>query len=177
MTRTPVISLAFCCAAAVAAPAFAQAAAERVAAHSAWGVFLVGDPRECYIVSEPTASSARRDGQPVEVNRGDIRLFVRFNPAENVSNEVSFTGGYPLSASDPVRVDVGADGFGLSPGQGDANGWAWPNPEDDARIVAAMRRGSTATVTAVSTRGTTTLDTFSLSGFTAAVNDAESRCR
>ena len=43
-------------------------------------------------------------------------------------------------------------------------------------IVAALRRGSTATVTGVSARGTTTVDTFSLSGFTAAVGDAEKRC-
>lgn len=167
----------FLCAAAAAAPAFSQTAAERVAAHNAWGVFLAGDPQECYIVSEPTSSTARRDGQPVEVNRGDIRLFVRFNPAENVSNEVSFTGGYPLSATTPVRVEVGSEGFDLAAGQGDANGWAWPRPEDDDAMVAAMRRGSTATVTGVSTRGTTTIDSFSLSGFTAAVNDAESRCR
>jgi hypothetical protein len=177
MTQAPWTAFAFCCAALAAAPAFSQAAAERVAAHNAWGVFLAGDPRECYIVSEPTTSAARRNGQSVEVNRGDIRLFVRFNPAENVSNEVSFTGGYPLSAGTPVRVEIGSAGFDLSPGQGDANGWAWPRPEDDGAMVAAMRRGSTATVTGVSTRGTTTIDTFSLAGFTAAVNDAEARCR
>ena len=40
-----------------------------------------------------------------------------------------------------------------------------------------MRRGSTAKVTGTSARGTTTEDTFSLSGFTAAVEDAEARCR
>ena len=44
-------------------------------------------------------------------------------------------------------------------------------------MVASMRRGSTAVVTGVSSRGTTTVDNFSLSGFTAAVNEAESRCK
>jgi hypothetical protein len=39
-----------------------------------------------------------------------------------------------------------------------------------------MKRGSNAIVTAVSSRGTTTKDTFSLLGFTAAVEDAEARC-
>lgn len=177
MTFAPWTSLAFCCAAFAAAPALAQATAERVAAHNDWSVFVAGEPQECYIVAQPMGSTARRDGQPVEVDRGDIRLFVRFNPSENVSNEVSFRSGYPLREGSPVRVTVGSDGFDFSPVAGDANEWAWPQPEDDARIVAAMRSGSTATVTGVSSRGTETTDTFSLSGFTAAVNEAESRCQ
>lgn len=177
MTRARWTIFAFFGAALAAGAAASQGAPERVAAHSAWGVFVVGDPRECYVVSEPTSSSARRDGQAVEVNRGDIRLFVRFNPTENIANEVSFTGGYPFSATTPVRVEIGSEGFNLSPGAGDANGWAWPSPEDDAPMVAAMRRGSAAVVTGVSSRGTETVDNFSLAGFTAAVGDAESRCR
>ena len=36
-----------------------------------------------------------------------------------------------------------------------------------------MRKGSSAVLTGTSSRGTTTVDTFSLSGFTAAVEDAE----
>jgi hypothetical protein len=55
--------------------------------------------------------------------------------------------------------------------------WAWPaTTADDAKIVTAMKRGASAIVTGVSSRGTTTKDTFSLLGFTAAVEDAESRC-
>lgn len=176
MTVSPWKALVFCCAFASATPVFAQAAAERVAAHNDWAVFTASDPRECYIVSQPTGSVARRDGQNVEVNRGDIRLFVRFNPGEGVSNEVSFTGGYPFSASTPVTVEIGSAKYNLSPGPGDANGWAWPRPEEDSDMVAAMRRGASATITGLSTRGTTTIDTFSLSGFTAAVNEAESLC-
>ena len=69
--------------------AFAQAA-ERVAAHTDWSVFVANTPKECYIVSPPTKSAATRDGKPTEVTRGDIRLFVAFRPGENVSNEVTF---------------------------------------------------------------------------------------
>jgi hypothetical protein len=39
-----------------------------------------------------------------------------------------------------------------------------------------MKRGATATLTARSSRGTITKDTFSLSGYTAAVDDAAKRC-
>lgn len=152
--------------------------AERVAAYTDWAVFVADEPKECYIVTPPTGSVARRDGSEVEVNRGDIRLFVTFRPGDGVSNEVSFTSGYPLRDGSNVDVVVGSEEFAMNIGSGDANSWAWPaSPEQDAQLIDAMRRGSTATVTGISSRGTTTVDTFSLMGFTAAINDAEARCR
>jgi hypothetical protein len=157
-------------------PALAQSA-ERVATHTAWSVFVAGNPRECYIVAPPIDSIARRGDSRVTVTRGDIRLFVTFRPGDNVANEVSFTGGYPLREGSPVRLEIGSDSFTMSPGRGDAQEWAWTDPSDDARAVAAMRRGANAKLTANSARGNTTIDTFSLSGFTAAITDAEARCR
>ena len=43
--------------------------------------------------------------------------------------------------------------------------------------MAAMKAGSQAVLTAHSSRGTQTVDTFSLLGFTAAMDDAQSRCK
>jgi len=55
--------------------------------------------------------------------------------------------------------------------------WAWPaSAADDAKIVTAMKRGTEAVLTARSARGTQTKDTFSLLGFTAAIEEAEKRC-
>jgi hypothetical protein len=169
---------AVCMALVCAGPALAQTqTAERVAAHTDWAVFVAGDPKECYIVSPPTSSRATRGGQAVEVRRGDVRLFVAYRPDENVENEVSFTGGYPFEAGSTVEMDVGGREFGLTPGTGDASEWAWTAPSDDASAVSALRGGSTATLTGVSARGTTTIDTFPLMGFTAADTDAQSRCQ
>lgn len=159
-----------------AGPALSQTT-ERVAAHTDWAVFVGASPRECYIASPPTSSVARRDGQAVEVQRGDIRLFVSFRPGEGVANEVSFTGGYPFRSGGSVDLEIGGRTFEMAPGDtADTAEWAWTAAADDASAVAAMRQGATATVTGVSTRGTTTIDTFSLMGFTAAVTDAEARC-
>jgi Invasion associated locus B (IalB) protein len=160
-------------------PAAAQAPAERVAVHTDWSVFTPGDPKECYIVSPPTSWEARRGNTTVtdEVSRGDIRLFVSFRPAEDIANEVSYTSGYPFREGSTVRIEIGSSSFELSTGAGEANEWAWPaSPEQDAEIVAAMRRGSTARITGVSSRGTSTVDTFSLMGFTDALEDAQARC-
>jgi hypothetical protein len=55
--------------------------------------------------------------------------------------------------------------------------WAWPqNPDEDQKIIDAMKRGADAVLTGRSSRGTQTVDTFSLMGFTAAVEDAQRRC-
>ena len=49
--------------------------------------------------------------------------------------------------------------------------------EDDVEIIKAMKKGAKAILTAKSSRGTKTQDTFSLLGFTAALEDAEKRCK
>ncbi len=151
--------------------------AERVAEHRDWSVFVADAPKECYLVSVPTGSVAQREGEPVEVTRGDIRLFVTFRPGEEVANEVSFSGGYPFREGNAVRLEVGSDTFDLASGSGEGQEWAWPaSPEEDARLVEMLREGADARITGLSARGTTTIDTFSLMGFTAAIDDARQRC-
>lgn len=175
MMLKPWRATAICLATFAAGPVLAQSA-ERVAAHTDWAVFVAGNPKECYIVAPPTTTVARRDGSTVEVERGDIRLFVAFRPGESVENEVSFTGGYPFRSGSTVELEIGGQAFDMAPGEGDSTQWAWTDVSDDASAVAALRQGATATITGVSSRGTTTIDTFSLMGFTAAVTDAEARC-
>ena len=48
--------------------------------------------------------------------------------------------------------------------------------EQSGEIVTAMKRGASAVLTARSSRGTQTKDTFSLLGATAMIEDAEARC-
>lgn len=146
----------------------------RVAVETAWSVFVEEEPRECWSVSSPTETVNTRDGRVVAVRRGDILLFVTFRPGEGVTGEVSFTGGYPFADGSTVSVDISGNGFELfTDGE-----WAWPaSDEDDAALIEAMKRGADAVLTARSTRGTTTQDTFSLFGFTAAFEEAQSRCQ
>ena len=94
-------------------------------------------------------------------------------PSSNVNGQVSFTGGYPFKKGSTVTLNVGGTRFELfTDGE-----MAWSaSTSDDAKIITAMKRGSDAVLTGVSGRGTQTEDTFSLFGFTAAVEDAEKRC-
>lgn len=157
----------------MATAATAQESTNRVAAETDWSVFVETSPRECWAVSAPKETVNTRDGRVVSVRRGDILLFLTYRPDAGAMGEISFTGGYPFADGSTVQVEIGSDTFQLFT-DGD---WAWAaSPEEDASILAAMRRGAEAVLTARSSRGTQTRDTFSLFGFTAASEEAQRRC-
>lgn len=152
---------------------FAQDSTNRVDAKTDWSVFVEDNPTECWIVSAPKSVVNTRDGKVVAVNRGDILLFVSFRPGTEVKGELSFTGGYPFNEGSTVNLSVGSASYDLF-----VDGeWAWPaSADEDSKITTSLRRGATATLTATSSRGTKTEDTFSLLGFSAALEEAQKRC-
>jgi hypothetical protein len=145
----------------------------RVAAKTDWSVFVEDNPTECWSVSTPKEAVNSRDGRVVAVKRGQTLLMVFYRPSAGAKGQVAFTGGYPFAPGSTVNLDISGTSFELFT-EGE---WAWPaTTEDDAKIITAMKRGATAVVTGRSGRGTNTKDTFSLLGFTAAVEDAAKRC-
>lgn len=151
-----------------------QTSSNLVAEKTDWTVFEDKDPRECWAVSSPTETVNSRDGRVVAVSRGEILFMTFYRPGAAVQGQVAFTGGYPFAPGSTVTLDIGGTKFELLP-EGE---WAWPSAgAEDAKIVAAMKRGSSAVLTARSARGTQTKDSFSLKGYTAAVEEAEKRCK
>ncbi len=149
----------------------AQESSNVVATMTDWSVFVEESPKECWGVSRPKETVNTKDGNPVQVRRGDILLFVTFRPS--ASGEISFAGGYPFAGGSTVKLDVDGTTYDLiTDGE-----WAWPGTkDDDAAILSALKKGTTAVLTAKSGKGTQTKDTFSLRGFTAAMEDAAKRC-
>ncbi len=147
----------------------------RVAANTDWSVFVEDNPTECWGVSAPKESKlADSNGNPTTGRRSDMLLFVFYRPGADVSGQVAFTGGYPFANDSTVSMDISGTEFQLFT-EGE---WAWPaTPEDDAKIVAAMKRGANAVLQGRSGRGNVTTDTFSLLGFSAAVEEAQKRCQ
>ena len=167
-----VVAAGFALAAGVAAAQ--ETSTNQVAAETAWSVFEDKSPKECWAVSSPTETVNTRDGRVVAVRRGDILLMTFYRPEAGVSGQVTFTGGYPFAGGSTVNLNIGGQEFELFT-EGE---WAWPaSTSDDSKIIAAMKRGADAVLTARSSRGTTTKDTFSLLGYTAAVEEAEKRCQ
>ena len=156
-------------------PALAQQESDnQVATETAWSVFEDQNPRECWAVSAPTETVNTRDGRVVEVRRGEILLMTFYRPAAGVDGQLTFTGGYPFAKDSTVKLTVGDENYELFT-EGE---WAWPaNTDADSKIIAAMKRGVDAVLVAHSTRGTQTKDTFSLMGYTAAVEEAQRRCK
>ena len=150
----------------------AQESTNRVAADTDWSVFVESSPKECWAVSAPKETVNTRGGQPVQVRRGDILLFATYRPGRSTP-EISFTGGYPFAGDSTVGLTIGSNEFQLFVD----DQWAWSgSSEEDQRIFAAMRGGAEAVLTARSSRGTNTRDTFSLFGFTAATEEAQRQC-
>jgi hypothetical protein len=158
----------------VASGALAQdESTNRVAQKTKWSVFVEDNPTECWSVSAPEETVNSRDGRVVAATRSQILLMVFYRPSEGAKGQVAFTGGYPFASGSTVNVNISGNEFEMFT-EGE---WAWPaSASDDAKMVTAMKRGATAVVSGVSGRGTATKDTFSLQGFTAAVEDAEKRC-
>lgn len=176
------LAIALCCALGAglwaAPPAMAQQAPPQgptklVEEHKDWNVFEHTEPLECWVASMPKQSRNTRNGRVVRVRRGDIVLMVSYIPGKAIRGEVNFTGGYPFAKDSRAILTIGNQNFDLF-AQGE---WAWADtPETDAKMIAAMKKGARASIVAHSTRGTRTSDTFSLLGFTAALEQAEQRC-
>ncbi|MEM6932559.1 MAG: invasion associated locus B family protein [Pseudomonadota bacterium] len=150
-----------------------------VGVHKDWSVFVAGEgaSKNCWIVSRPESQTATRGGKKTTVRRGDIFLMVSIRPGDGVKNEVSFFAGYPFKPGSEVSLTVGSSKQTMFTGDGELDEIAWlPSAGDDDTAVGRFRAGAKARIQGLSTRGTTTVDTFSLSGFTAAINSAQKMC-
>ena len=134
-----------------------------------WGAYVadVDGGKTCYILAKPKSS------EPKGVNRDPTYFFVTARPKDGIKNQVSVSIGYPFGSGSKATVEIGSDTFSLFT----ENDKAWvENVDDQDRLVAAMRAGSSMTVKGRSQRGTDTTDTYSLSGVTAAFEKVSSAC-
>lgn len=141
-----------------------------VGASQDWSVFRASDPQACWIATMPSASTHRRDGARVDVTRDDIRLYLT---AAGEDLELSFVAGYLIDADAGVELSVKGQGFPLV-SEGSV---AWARDADQqAEIISQMKRAGVLRITASSERGTRTVDTFSMMGFSAALEKAIDAC-
>lgn len=134
-----------------------------------WDAFVVteGKTKSCYLRAAPGKS------EPAGSKRGDVYLFVTHRPASKITNEISVIAGYPYKAGSDASINVGKEKFSLFT----ENDGAWvEKPEDEARLLVAMKQSDRLTVTGTSQRGTKTTDTYSLAGFSAALKTINKAC-
>ena len=151
-------------------PARAQDGVEDLGTFKSWQArsYKEGGNPVCTMFSQPTASEGNYD------KRGEVFIFVTHRPSANRADEVSVNIGYPFKTGVPVFMVVGGTKYEMfSEG---SNAWT-RSSRDDATLVRAMRAGSELSVEGVSAKGTKTVDTFSLSGFSAAHNAITVACK
>ena len=121
----------------------------------------------CYAVSSPIASN------PKTLNRAESRIFVSFRANDKIQNEISVTSGYNYKASSKVNLAIEKREFNFET----EDNFAWLTKyEDEISLIELMRKSTQARVTATSVRGTKTIDTFSLNGFSDAYEAAKKKC-
>ena len=121
----------------------------------------------CYAVSSPVTSD------PKNLNRAEARIFVSFRSNDKVQNEISITSGYNYKASSKVNVAIEKKEFNFET----EDNFAWLTKyEEEVAMIELMRKSSQAKISATSAKGSKTIDTFSLSGFSDAYEAAKKKC-
>lgn len=126
-----------------------------------------GSPKVCFAVSQP------RDSSPKNVRRGPIYFYVSHYPGDKIAGEISVKMGYPFAPGAKVTVTIGSDKFELFTKD---EGAFVEKTEDEAKLVGALKAGSSMTVQGRSARGTSTSDNYSLSGTTDALDRIAKEC-
>lgn len=118
----------------------------------------------CYAATLPKKSEGKY------TRRGDVFLVVSHRPSDNMTGIISFEAGYAYAKNAKITARIGSADYPMFPDGELAFAY------EDKPLVAAMIRGADMVVTGTSSRGTLTKDTFSLTGFTAALNAASKAC-
>ena len=154
----------------LAAQAAKGSGPELINTYRDWNLFVYKDKkgRVCYVASEPQ----KMEGDYSK--RGPAAVLVAKFPIKAPNIQVSVQAGYPYKKQSTVRMKIDKKTFSLF--TDGANAFARTS-EEDKRIIEAMKRGRKMTVRGTSRKGTYSLDTYSLLGFTKAYRAMLDACK
>lgn len=142
----------------------------QIASFADWGAFLAqdGKGKTCYVLAQPQ----KRD--PSKLKRDPAYVFISNRPGENIHNEVSIMMGFRMKDGGDAEADIAGTSFDLvSKG---TNAWI-KNPAQEAEFINAMKKSAKLVVKAASLKGNMTTDSYSLAGFSLALERVEKACR
>jgi hypothetical protein len=126
----------------------------------------------CYALSKPRAS------RPATAKRSAIYLMISDWPARKVKAEPQVVYGYQAKEGAAAALGVGPDKFSFFIRNSGKEGSAWLQQlNDNPRLITAMQGGVSAVASGVSSKGTKTSDTYSLSGFNDALAKIHAVCQ
>ncbi|MCP8882852.1 invasion associated locus B family protein [Devosia sp. XJ19-1] len=134
-----------------------------------WSSFAADDGGGtiCFAMTKPKTT------EPTPEGYGDAYLYITNRPSEDVAAEFNVVAGYTFQTGSVATASVGGQDFALFT-QNDA---AWlDDSAQAANLAAAIRAGSTVTITGTSATGTKITQSYSLSGATAAQQAIGAEC-
>ena len=125
---------------------------------------FVNEEEYCFIQSSPVKTEI-----PEGKSRGKYYILVyRMHKSKDMI--VQITAGFDYKSSDSILVKIDDGDYDF---YSDADtGWA----RDDQKVIYAMKKGLILVTTGISSKGTKVVDTYSLKGFTAAINKLSEDC-
>ncbi len=168
MIRIPALSLALLSTLAAIVPAWAQSA-RVLGDFRDWSSYAAddGSGTVCFAMTRPKTT------EPTPEGYGQAYLYVTNRPGEDVVNEFNVVAGYTFQTGSMAVASVGGQDFALFT-QNDA---AWlDDSTQSANLAAAIRAGSTVTITGTTAAGMEVVQSYSLSGATAAQQAIGAEC-
>jgi hypothetical protein len=138
-----------------------------------WSAYTTGSgsSQTCYALSRPRAS------RPAGAKRTAIYLMISDWPSRKVKAEPQIVYGYQAKENGVAALGVGSDKFPFFIRNNGKDGSAWLQQlNDNGRLIDAMHGGVSAVASGVSSKGTKTSDTYSLSGFNDAIAKIHAAC-
>ena len=165
-----ILGLAVATVMALAPAAHAQQATE-LGTFNAWSAYTASDQsgKLCFIIGEPQRS------EPSGVNRDPVKFLIVHREGMGSKNEVQTQIGYPYNTSD-AKASATVDGKSYVMAARGSTAWL-ASSSDEPGFVEAFKAGNQMVVRGTSQRGTDTVDTYSLSGATAAMNAIDAACQ
>ena len=139
--------------------------------HKDWETYVMNNDKGkvCFAQSKPVLQSPKGDAR-------NARLFISFRPGENIVNEISVTGGYEFNNKNFVTATSGKNKYKFDLIQ---EGFAWMSDREnklEKKMIKTMKKGSRIMVTGHTQNGSSTIDHYSLLGFTKAYNATKANC-
>jgi len=140
----------------------------RLGTFGEWGAYQTqGKAKTCYALAKP------KSREPKSLKRDPAYIFISTRPTENVKNEISVIMGFQMKDGTEPSAEIGSATFTLL-AKG-ANAWV-KNPAEESHFIGAMKKGAKLVVTADSSKGKTTTDTYVLTGLGQALDKVHKEC-
>ena len=142
---------------------------KKMGTHKDWETYVINSDtgKVCFAQSKPVLQSPKSSPR-------EARLFISFRPGEKITNEISVTAGYEFNNKNSVIAQSGKNKYKLDLIQ---DSFAWMNGTKlEIKMIKTMKKGSRIMITGNTQNGSSTIDHYSLLGFTKAYNATKANC-